>query len=101
MSDAAEGTTSIFACRFWIVSETVIFNPFQSDVAFAMSSPTFFGDNPSGPILGAKEDVAPTSPPTTLKYTIVMAVGSNFGPIFSCGCCWFDGSSSLNISDYM
>lgn len=24
---------------------------------------------PNGPILGAKEDVAPTSPPTHLKYT--------------------------------
>lgn len=24
---------------------------------------------PNGPILGAKDDVAPTSPPTHLKYT--------------------------------
>ena len=24
---------------------------------------------PNGPIFGASEDVAPTSPPTTLKYT--------------------------------
>ena len=44
MSEAAEGTTEIVACRFWIVSLTVIFRPFQSPVAFAMSSPTFFGD---------------------------------------------------------
>jgi hypothetical protein len=25
--------------------------------------------NPSGPILGASDEVAPTSPPTHLKYT--------------------------------
>ena len=25
--------------------------------------------NPRGPILGAREEVAPTSPPTTLRYT--------------------------------
>lgn len=25
---------------------------------------------PSGPILGARDDVAPTSPPTHLKYTV-------------------------------
>lgn len=32
------------ACLFWIVSFTVIRSPFQSPVALAMSSPTFFGD---------------------------------------------------------
>ena len=42
--DAADGQTDIDACLFWIVSFTVIFRPFQSEVAFAISSPTFFGD---------------------------------------------------------
>ena len=36
-------------------------------MAFAISSPTFLGDRPSGPILGANADVAPTSPPTARK----------------------------------
>jgi hypothetical protein len=40
----------------------------QSPVAFAMSSPTFFGDRPRGPILGASADEAPTSPPVALKW---------------------------------
>ena len=46
-----------------MVSFTVILRPFQSPVALAMSSPTFFGDRPRGPILGVRADVAPTSPP--------------------------------------
>ena len=44
INDDAEGTTSTLACLFWITSLTVIFRPFQSPVALAMSSPTFFGD---------------------------------------------------------
>merc|ERR1719247_2262697 len=64
---AAEGTTEQVACLFWIFSWTVTFNPFQSPVALAMSSPIFLGDNPRGPTLGAKEEVAPTSPPTALR----------------------------------
>jgi len=42
--DEAEGTTEIVATLFWIVNLTVIFKPFQSDVALAISSPTFLGD---------------------------------------------------------
>lgn len=42
--EAAEGTTEIVACLFWILSCTVILRPFQSAVPFAISSPTFFGD---------------------------------------------------------
>lgn len=42
--EAADGTTEIVACLFWIVSCTVIFRPFQSLVALAISSPTFLGD---------------------------------------------------------
>ena len=44
MREAALGTTSTLACRFWMVSLTVTFSPFHSCVALAISSPTFFGD---------------------------------------------------------
>jgi len=43
-NDDAEGTTDIVATLFWMVNLTVIFKPFQSDGALAMSSPTFLGD---------------------------------------------------------
>merc|ERR1711955_10050 len=79
---AAEGTTEQVACLFWIFSWTVTFRPFQSPVALAMSSPIFLGDKPSGPTLGAREEVAPTSPPTALRYTYLTSLGSNLGPIF-------------------
>ncbi|KAK9152325.1 hypothetical protein Syun_010634 [Stephania yunnanensis] len=39
-------------------------------VSLAMSSPIFFGERPSGPIFGAGELAAPTSPPVTRTYTI-------------------------------
>ena len=55
--------------RFCTVSLTVTRRPFQSLVALATSSPTFLGDRPRGPILGARVDVAPTSPPTARRYT--------------------------------
>ena len=42
--EEAEGTTDTLACRFWMVRHTVILRPFQSPVAFAMSSPIFLGD---------------------------------------------------------
>merc|ERR1719430_1457431 len=80
---AAEGTTEQVACLFWIFSWTVTLSPFQSAVALAMSSPIFFGDRPSGPTLGAKELVAPTSPPTALRYTYLISVGSNLGPMIN------------------
>lgn len=50
-----------------MVNLTVTLSPFHSDVALAISSPTFFGDKPRGPILGASDEVAPTSPPTALR----------------------------------
>uniref|UniRef100_A0A1L8D6Z4 Uncharacterized protein n=2 Tax=Nyssomyia neivai TaxID=330878 RepID=A0A1L8D6Z4_9DIPT len=81
ISDEADGTTAIVACLFWIFSCTVIFSPFQSAVALAISSPTFFGDRPRGPILGASVDVAPTSPPTHRRYTSFTSLGSNLGGI--------------------
>lgn len=40
----------------------------QSPVAFAISSPTFFGERPRGPILGASAEEAPTSPPVALRW---------------------------------
>merc|ERR1712066_486788 len=64
---AAEGTTEQVACLFWILSCTVTLRPFQSAVALAMSSPIFLGERPRGPTLGARELVAPTSPPTALR----------------------------------
>ena len=67
---AALGTTSTLACLFWMVSLTVTFKPFQSWVALAMSSPIFLGDKPRGPTLGAKAEVAATSPPTARRQTI-------------------------------
>uniref|UniRef100_A0A0E9X7H5 Uncharacterized protein n=1 Tax=Anguilla anguilla TaxID=7936 RepID=A0A0E9X7H5_ANGAN len=79
MRAEAEGTTSIAACLFWMVSLTVILRPFQSPVALAMSSPTFLGDRPRGPILGARAEVAPTSPPVHLMYTILISFGSHLG----------------------
>lgn len=82
--DEAEGTTDTAACRFWMVRRTVTRRPFyeivrqallavprdhtQSPVAFAISSPTFFGDRPRGPILGARVAEAPTSPPVARKW---------------------------------
>ncbi|KAL4621451.1 hypothetical protein ACB092_06G228600 [Castanea dentata] len=63
---AAEGTTETLAWRFWTVSFTVTRRPFQSlAVSFAMSSPIFLGERPKGPIFGASELAAPTSPPVT------------------------------------
>merc|ERR1739838_790356 len=64
-------------------SLTVMRSPFQSWVALAISSPTFFGERPRGPILGASVAVAPTSPPTALKHTTLTSVGSNLGGILS------------------
>ena len=42
--DGTELITSTLAARFWQMSLTVTFMPFQSLVALAMSSPTFLGD---------------------------------------------------------
>merc|ERR1719309_430938 len=81
---AAEGTTEQVACLFWILSCTVTLRPFQSAVALAMSSPIFLGERPRGPTLGARELVAPTSPPTALRYTYLTSLGSNLGPILKC-----------------
>ena len=64
---------SVLMVRF-----TVILRPFQSPVALATSSPTFFGDMPRGLILRARADVAPTSPTVHLRYRTLVSLGSNF-----------------------
>lgn len=73
----------------------------QSPVALAISSPTFLGDRPRGPIcrvvrsvfsfvdylhlmlltLGARADDAPTSPPVARKVMTLISVGSSLGGI--------------------
>jgi len=61
--DPAVGTTETLAWRFCTISLTVMRSPFQSlAVSLAMSSPTFLGERPKGPILGARDEAAPTSP---------------------------------------
>jgi hypothetical protein len=42
-------------------------------------SPIFLGDRPRGPIFGASDDAAPTSPPVARTYTSTTALGSNLG----------------------
>merc|ERR1719311_1896479 len=75
----AFGSTSTLAARFWIVSLTVTRMPFHADVPFTMSSPTFLGDMPKGPTLGARTEEGAVSPPYWRKHTIFTSLGSNFG----------------------
>ena len=63
----------------------------QSPVAFAISSPTFFGDRPRGPIFGARADEAPTSPPVARRWIIFSSLGSNFGAETNCEHAHFRG----------
>ena len=51
-------------------SVCVTLRPFHSCVALAMSSPIFLGERPSGPTLGARAEVAATSPPTARRQTV-------------------------------
>lgn len=78
-SDDADGTTDTAACRFWMVRRTVTRRPFQSPVALAISSPTFFGDSPKGPIFGARAEDAPTSPPVARRWMTFISLGSILG----------------------
>jgi hypothetical protein len=55
---------SFEAIRF----ETAVSKRTQSPVALAMSSPTFFGESPRGPILGARVAEDPTSPPVARRW---------------------------------
>ena len=65
----ADGITSTVATLLIIVSLTITLIPFHASVAALISSPTFFGDKPKGPTLGAKLAAAPISPPTVLRIT--------------------------------
>ncbi|CAM9947454.1 unnamed protein product, partial [Heterosigma akashiwo] len=78
----AEGTTETVATLLTMVSLTMIPSPFQSMVAFWMSSPIFLGDRPRGPILGAREAAAAISPPTALMITIFSSAGGGGPPMF-------------------
>merc|ERR550514_1146753 len=77
----AFGSTLTFAARFWIVKTTVTRMPFHWLVPLTMSSPTFFGDMPRGPTLGARTDEGAVSPPYWRKQTIFTSLGSNLGAI--------------------
>merc|ERR1740129_954483 len=77
----AFGSTSTLAALFWIVSLTVTRMPFQADVPLTMSSPTFLGDMPRGPTLGANTDDGACSPPYWRSFTTLTSFGSNFGAI--------------------
>eukprot|EP01137_Pigoraptor_chileana_P023756 Opistho-2@90591 len=77
--EATEGVTTTVATRFLTLRRQVTFKPFQSLVAFWISSPTFLALRPRGPTLGAKEAVAATSPPTARTTTSISVLGSNFG----------------------
>merc|ERR1719500_950158 len=72
--EVALGSTEAVACLFWIANCTVMRMPFQAWVALIMSSPTFLGDIPRGPILGAKTEEAAASPPTWRRQTYLTSV---------------------------
>merc|ERR1719460_214530 len=86
--ELAEGTISTVAWRLMIVSLTVTFMPFQSMVAFWMSSPTFLGERPRGPILGASDDAEPISPPTARMITYLGGSFDGGGPMVLSVCCY-------------
>ena len=65
----ADGITDIVAWRFAISIRITTPIPFQSIVAFAISSPNFLGDIPNGPILGAKTAGGAGSPPLYKRLT--------------------------------
>ena len=68
--------------RLMTLSLTTTLIPFQSMVAFWISSPTFFGDKPKGPSFGASEEAEPISPPTAFIITIFSSPAAGGGPIF-------------------
>ncbi len=74
--EPAVGTTETLAWRFCTISLTVMRRPFQSlAVSLAMSSPTFLGDRPRGPIFGARDEAAPTSPVVAASFVRFIAIG--------------------------
>ncbi|KAI0377398.1 hypothetical protein F5Y04DRAFT_176933 [Hypomontagnella monticulosa] len=74
--------------------------PTQSPVALAISSPTFFGDKPRGPILGASADEAPTSPPVARRW--LWSIRSAFPNTNIVAPCFRgEGDCIANISTYI
>jgi len=67
--------------KFVLQSFAISFERTQSPVALAISSPTFFGERPRGPIFGARAEEAPTSPPVARRWMTLTSEGSNFGAI--------------------
>lgn len=60
---------------------TVLLRPFQLPVALMMSSPTFLGEDPKGPILRARAGETPTSPLVYLRCVTLSPLGSNLGGV--------------------
>mmetsp|Transcript_9519 Transcript_9519/g.16750 ORF Transcript_9519/g.16750 Transcript_9519/m.16750 type:complete len:205 (+) Transcript_9519:498-1112(+) len=77
-----------------MTSLTVTLSPFQSRVAALMSSPTFLGERPRGPTLGARAEAAPISPPMARMVTILMSSAGG-GPIVSRSLSYFAQVSKL------
>ena len=65
----------------WMVSFTDTFRPFQSFVSLQMSSPNFFWERPSGPILGASADAGATMPPSVRITTSLISSGGPPQPL--------------------
>lgn len=57
-SDKQGRSSSTFACQLRTTNFIVNFKLFHSALCLWMPSPTFLGDNPDGPIIGARDDVA-------------------------------------------
>lgn len=60
---------------------SVLLRPFQLPVALMMSSPTFLGVGPKGPILGTRAGEMPTSPLVYLRCVTLSPLGSNLGGV--------------------
>lgn len=78
----AEGTTSIWACLFWMNGQFHC-NPETLPITSCLGNviTNLFGDKPRGLILGARANVALTSPPVHLRCMALMSLGSNLGSI--------------------
>eukprot|EP00128_Syssomonas_multiformis_P004824 Colp12_sorted_trinity150504_noHs@1238 len=77
----AVGTMVGVATRFTTLRRTMTLMPFHSMVAFWISSPTFLGERPRGPSLGARAEAEPISPPTAFNNTIFSSPAGGGGPI--------------------
>lgn len=71
--------TSFWASLFWMVSLTVILRPFQLPVLSLDIITRLFRRQTQGAILGARADVAPTSPLVHLRYMTLISLESHIG----------------------